>query len=84
MTGGDAPVFAEPSEARIFAIVVALAEAGRFPWAAFQTRLGEAISADPDRPYWSSWLRAALVLLEEHGLASRAELDGAIRALRAG
>jgi nitrile hydratase accessory protein len=80
----DAPVFAEPWEARIFAIVVALAEAGRFPWAEFQTRLAAAIAADPERPYWSSWLTAALSLLEEGGLATRAELEGVVRTLRVG
>ena len=77
-------VFAEPWQARVFAIVVALAEAGRLPWPEFQTRLAGAIAAEPARPYWSAWLAAALVLLEEHGLTSRAELDRAIRALRAG
>lgn len=84
MIADDRRVFAEPWEARIFAIVVALAESGRLPWPDFQTRLAAAIAAEPARPYWSSWLAAALTLLEERRLISPAELAGAVRALRAG
>lgn len=46
---GDGPVFQAPWEARIFALVIALVEAGAFPFADFQNRLaaklGEAESS---------------------------------------
>jgi nitrile hydratase accessory protein len=80
--GGDAPVFAEPWEARIFAIVVALNGQGRFPWVDFHRRLAEEIAEDADRPYYLAWLLAAEHLLEDLSLVARDETDAEVARLR--
>jgi nitrile hydratase accessory protein len=51
-------VFAEPWEARAFALAVALVERLELPWDAFRSRLIEQITAAPDRPYYESWAAA--------------------------
>jgi nitrile hydratase accessory protein len=79
---GDGPVFAEPWQARAFAIVVHLCEAGRYPWEAFQRRLiaevGAAGGGGETTPYYEHWLSACETLLVELGLASSHEL-GALK-----
>ncbi len=79
----DGPVFAEPWQARAFAIVVHLCEAGHYPWDAFQRRLidevtaaGETASGDGGgaTPYYEHWLSACEKLLTELGLAGVEEL----------
>ena len=77
----DDPVFAEPWEARIFALVVELNRQGRFPWKQFQTLLAEVIK-DADRPYYLSWQIAAERLLSNLSLASPAEIDRVVAELR--
>lgn len=82
----DGPVFVEPWEARIFAVVVALHEAGAFAWPAFQKLLieeiGKAEAAGRSRPYYESWLAAAERLFEMLGLAVGPEIDAEVRRLR--
>ncbi|WP_439817088.1 nitrile hydratase accessory protein [Zavarzinia sp. CC-PAN008] len=75
-------VFAEPWEARIFAIVVALSRQGRFPWVDFHTRLAAEIAAEPDQAYYESWLHAAEDLLASLALLSHAETDAEVARLR--
>ena len=57
------PVFAEPWEARAFALVVGLHEAGHFHWPDFQALLAaeirESEAAGLHEPYYALWLRAA-------------------------
>ena len=55
---------------------IALYEAGRFEWMAFQSRLIEAIAAheaeitdEADYDYWACWLDAFKSLAAEHGWA---------------
>jgi len=43
--GEDEPAFHAPWEARIFALVVTLVEAGHFPWSEFQDRLATELVA---------------------------------------
>jgi nitrile hydratase accessory protein len=53
----DVP-FEEPWQARAFALAVAATEGSGRPWEDFRTHLIAAIEADPERPYYDSWLGA--------------------------
>ena len=75
--GGDEVVFAEPWEARAFAIVVSLHERGLYTWAewadALATRIKTAQAAgDPDigGAYYHHWLGALEDLLARKGIGS--------------
>jgi len=75
--GGDDPVFAEPWEARAFAMVVSLHERGFYTWAewadALATRINAAQAAgDPDigDTYYHHWLGALEDLLARKGIGS--------------
>jgi nitrile hydratase accessory protein len=78
--------FAEPWEARIFCLIVALNAQGLFEWKAFQSLLaeeirhGEAIGAG--RTYYADWLAAAERLLEKLSLCTRDEVEAVVDALR--
>jgi nitrile hydratase accessory protein len=80
------PVFAEPWEARAFAVVVDMNARGLFAWKEFQERLVAEIrrseGAGQCRPYYMSWLAAAESLLEAKGFASDAEIDAEAERLR--
>lgn len=82
----EGPVFVEPWEARIFAIVVALHNRGAFAWSEFQKLLIEEIGAAEasgrNRPYYESWLAAAERLIEKLDLAMSAEIDAEVQRLR--
>jgi nitrile hydratase accessory protein len=81
---GAAPRFDAPWQARIFAAVVSLAEAGCFRWEEFQQRLSTEVGrgdGDP-RHYYEHWLAAAETLLAEKGLLTPDGLAGRIAALR--
>ena len=65
-----APRFEAPWQARIFAAMVSLADAGCFRWEEFQQRLIAEVGrgdGDPGR-YYEQWLAAAEKLLTEKGL----------------
>jgi hypothetical protein len=53
----DTP-FEAPWQARAFALAVATVEGLGLPWDAFRDRLKVAIAADPERPYYESWVVA--------------------------
>ena len=70
----DAPVFAEPWQARAFAVVVQLCQDGHTDWDDFQKRLIAEIGAadaagDDTTGYYEHWLAACERLLVERGLA---------------
>ena len=69
----DGPVFAEPWEAQAFAMAVKLNEAGVFPWSEWAETLGAELKAQPERPYYESWLAALEKLVEAKGLMTEAE-----------
>jgi nitrile hydratase accessory protein len=79
-----APHFEAPWQARIFAAVVSLADAGCFRWEEFQQHLiAEVGRGDGDtRRYYQDWLAAAEKLLAEKGLLTPDRLAGRIAALR--
>jgi nitrile hydratase accessory protein len=81
---GAAPRFEAPWQARIFAAVVSLAEAGCFRWEEFQQRLSAEVGrgeGDPHR-YYEHWLAAAEALLAEKGLLTPDSLATRLAALR--
>ena len=72
----EGPVFAEPWQATVFALTVALHERGLFTWPQWAERLTAAIreaglEGDPDLgdTYYVHWLRALERLLQELGIA---------------
>jgi nitrile hydratase accessory protein len=82
--GGTAPRFEAPWQARIFAAVVSLADAGCFRWEEFQQRLIAEVGRGDGDPghYYEHWLAAAEKLLAEKGLLTSDRLAGRIVALR--
>jgi len=83
---GDIPVFVEPWEARIFAMVVALHDQGRFEWKDFQSLLIAEItaheSAGAPQAYYQSWLNAAVTLFGQLGMTEETEILTEIQRLR--
>ena len=69
----DGPVFAEPWEAQAFAMAVKLNEAGVFQWGEWAETLGAELKAEPERPYYESWLAALEKLVEAKGVMSGPE-----------
>ena len=80
------PVFREPWEARIFAIIVSLHNQGAFEWKAFQELLIEEIrrtgTAGATRYYYENWFAAAEKLIQELDIAQRHEVDAEVAKLR--
>jgi hypothetical protein len=60
--------FEEPWQARLFATAVATVEALGLPWDAMRDRLKAAVAAQPDRPYFESFLAAFEQLLADEAL----------------
>jgi nitrile hydratase accessory protein len=65
----DASVFAEPWEAQVFALAVALHERGLFTWPEWSAALGHQVSEAGDDPDPRDWLAALELLLDEKGVA---------------
>jgi nitrile hydratase accessory protein len=74
--------FAEPWEARAFAIVVKLADSGYFTWAQWVECFSKEVAAATadeaagrvSKTYYEQWLSAAENLMVAKGATSRAEL----------
>lgn len=79
--------FAAPWEAEAFAMTVKLNEKGCFTWSEWTERLGAALKAEPERPYYESWLAALEAIVEDKGLMINSErlarIDAWDRAARA-
>ncbi|MFP5405540.1 MAG: nitrile hydratase accessory protein [Gammaproteobacteria bacterium] len=82
--------FDEPWQAQLFAITLALHEAGHFDWPQWVRYLSSAIRAaqaegDPDLgdTYWVHWLEALEQLLRDRGLAGPLQLAARREAIRA-
>jgi nitrile hydratase accessory protein len=80
--GSDDAAFAEPWEAKAFAIVVKLTEAGHFTWsewvAYFSKEVAAATAAEQagERPktYYEQWLDAAERIMIDKGVTSKEQL----------
>ncbi len=75
-TGGDGPVFAEPWQAKVFAMTLQAHEAGLFSWPEWADALGKELAKDNDLPadeqpigYYDHWLTAFESLLEGKDVA---------------
>ena len=76
---GEGPVFHEPWQARVFAVIVKLCHDGRYDWSVFQQRLihevgGADAARDDITGYYEHWLAAAEKLLVAENLVSVGEL----------
>ena len=67
-------VFEEPWQAQAFALTIQLHAQGAFTWTEWAAALAAAIKADPDAPYYESWLSALETLALERGLTERSAL----------
>ncbi len=72
--------FDEPWQAQLFALTVALSEAGHFTWPDWTAAFGAMLKAKgKDRPldggadYYAAWLETLEALLDRTGLAGREE-----------
>jgi nitrile hydratase accessory protein len=82
--GGDGErTFAEPWEAKAFAIVVSLSQAGHFTWSEWVECFSREVALDSGvesadgmpRSYYESWLSAAESLLSAKGLTTTEQLQ---------
>lgn len=69
-----APVFAEPWQAKAFALTVALNEVGAIAWTDWAAALGTEIARDGD-DYWRAWLRALERLLDDRAIAGTGAVE---------
>lgn len=74
---GEAPVFAEPWQAQVFALAVSLHQKGLFTWSEWADTLGDEIrravaAGDPDdgTTYYNHWMATLERLVAEKGVAS--------------
>ena len=68
-------VFDAPWQGRTFGLALIVVERLGLRWAEFQKHLIAAIAANPEAPYYESWVAALEHLLLEHGQATAAEVD---------
>jgi nitrile hydratase accessory protein len=77
----EGPVFAEPWQAQVFAVVVRLAETGELTWKEWADRLGAVLREAEDRGefdtgerYYEHWLTAVERLVVEKNLTGMEDL----------
>ena len=68
------PVFAEPWQARAFALVRKLAERGHFTSSEWTAALAREVAGDDGSHYYEHWLAALEKLVVDKGLADSAAL----------
>ncbi len=77
--GVNEPVFAEPWQAEVFAMVVALHESGLFSWSEWAEMLSAEVhradAATDGHDYYEHWLAALEKLLAKKGVAAPAAVD---------
>jgi hypothetical protein len=69
------PIFDEPWQGRAVAVAIETVAALSLSWDDFRDRLITAITADPHRHYYESWLVALDDLVAAHHLVTREEID---------
>lgn len=65
-------VFDAPWQGRALAMAIALTRKTEVGWDLFRSRLAAAIQADPERPYWDSWVEALGDLARTLGVSTLA------------
>lgn len=74
MTQPDAP-FDAPWQAQLFALTVALNEAGHFTWSEWAAVFGPRVQQVAADSYWDVWCQSLVVLLQDKGIAAAAEVQ---------
>ncbi len=76
------PVFSDPWHAQVFAVTVALNEAGRFDWPDWASMFSRTLrqhgldrQLDGDDDYFNAWLETLENLLDEQGAAASDEIS---------
>lgn len=69
MQAPEAP-FDAPWQAQLFALTVAMNEAGRFSWSDWAEVFGPRVKDAAPEHYWVIWSEALVALLEQKGIAS--------------
>jgi nitrile hydratase accessory protein len=70
----DEPVFAEPWQAQVFALTIAMHQGGAFTWSEWATALGDRVEGLDGENYYEGWLNALECLLTAKGLADATSL----------
>ncbi len=73
MNAPDAP-FEEPWQAQLFALTVALNEAGQFTWPEWTAAFGPRVQDAEAEIYWQVWSDTLIGLLEDRGIAGATEV----------
>ena len=68
MNAPEAP-FEEPWQAQLFALTVALNEAGHFSWSEWAAIFGPLVKDTEAERYWDVWSDAIIAMLENKGFA---------------
>ena len=69
----DGPVFREPWEAQVFAMIVSLHERGAFTWNEWAQALGKQLKSEPEENYYESCLKTLENLVERNYILSHEE-----------
>ncbi|GHD98088.1 hypothetical protein U879_11840 [Defluviimonas sp. 20V17] len=69
----EAP-FTEPWQAQVFAMTIALNEAGHFTWTDWTAEFGPRVQKAEAAEYWRIWSEALVALLERRGIAGAGEV----------
>ena len=69
MTALEAP-FDEPWQAQLFALTVAMNEAGHFTWSDWAAVFGPNVQNAPAEAYWEVWSQSLITLLETNGVTA--------------
>lgn len=67
--------FEEPWQAQLFALTVALNEAGHFSWSEWATIFGPLVQNTEAERYWEVWSDAIVEMLESKGFAQVSEVQ---------
>lgn len=74
MNPPDAP-FKAPWQAQMFALTVALNEAGQFTRSEWTDLFGPRVQAAKAQDYWLVWTEALIAMLERKGIASAKDVQ---------
>ena len=80
MTDRPEPAFEAPWHAQLFAMTVALNEAGHFSWSRWAEVFGPMVQTVDAALYWDVWSEALVVLLADLGVAEADEVASLARA----
>ena len=73
MSTPEAP-FEAPWQAQLFALTVAMNEAGQFSWSEWAEVFGPRVKGVGADQYWETWSEALVALLEAKGIAEAADI----------